>query len=504
MDNIFNSVRFKKPKRNVFDLSHDVKMSLDMGRLYPCCVIDTVPGDKFDLSGECVVRFAPMLAPVMQRYDVFIHYFFCPNRLLWPNWENFITNTKVGGAVPAHPFMNLTDTSDNNLMSYLGFPTMDNDPTHAVKISPLALAAYYKIYDEYYRDQNLCSEQFVPLVDGDNTPVSFDLMEPLLRAWEHDYFTSCLPFAQKGDAVNLPIKGFEDIPVRTANASSYTSVFTDDSGTHSSFVESHAPLVGSDVTDTELFAQTSVLEGSSTINDLRRAEKLQQWLERAARGGSRYVENILAHFGVKSSDARLNRPEYIVGAKQPVSVSEVLSTAVSGFVPQGQMSGHAVSVASGRVGSYYCEEHGFIMGIMSVMPKSAYQQGTPRKFLKFDNFDYFWPSFAHLGEQEVWNKEIFSNQGVTEQDSVFGYLPRYAEYKFENSRIAGDFRNGLSYWHSGRIFGTPPVLNQEFIECKPDDRIFAVTGTGVDNLYAHVFNSIKANRLMPKFGTPML
>lgn len=195
-----------------------------------------------------------------------------------------------------------------------------------------------------------------------------------------------------------------------------------------------------------------------------------------ARGGTRYIESILSHFGVKSSDSRLQRPEYITGVKTPVVISEVLNT--SGTVdqlPQGNMAGHGIAVSSGRSGSYYCEEHGYIIGIMSVMPKTAYQQGIPRTFLKFDPLDYFWPSFANIGEQEVANRELFAftNTG----SNTFGYVPRYAEYKFMPSRVAGDFATSLDYWHLGRIFNTQPSLNGTFIECTPEatDRIFAVT-----------------------------
>jgi hypothetical protein len=231
---------------------------------------------------------------------------------------------------------------------------------------------------------------------------------------------------------------------------------------------------------------------------------LQEFLEKNARGGTRYIENILVHFGVRSSDKRLQRPEYITGTKSPVVISEVLNTTgETGGLPQGNMAGHGVSVGSGTVGYYKCEEHGFIIGIMSVMPKTAYQQGIPRQYLKFDSLDYYWPSFAHIGEQEVMNQELYAYTSTKED--TFGYLPRYAEYRFTPNRVAGDFRNSLEYWHLGRVFGSQPALNQTFIECDPTDveRIFAVQA-GDDNLYCHVLNKVKAIRPIPVYGTPML
>ena len=241
----------------------------------------------------------------------------------------------------------------------------------------------------------------------------------------------------------------------------------------------------------------------TSINELRRAFRLQEWLERNARGGTRYIEQILAHFGVKSSDARLQRPEYITGVKTPVVISEVLNTTgIDGELPQGNMAGHGVAVTTGKFGSYFCEEHGWIMGIMSVMPKTAYQQGIPKMFQKFDNLDYYWPSFANIGEQEVKQSEIFAF--TANDNNTFGYVPRYAEYKYMPSRVAGEFRTSLDYWHLGRKFDTQPTLNQTFIECDPSatKRIFAVE-EGADTLYCHVLNKIQAIRPMPKFGTPM-
>ncbi len=502
--NIFNSIQLKKPKKNFFDLTHDVKLSTNMGQLTPILTLEVVPGDSIELGCESIIRFAPMTAPVMHRMDVTMHYFFVPNRILWDNWEKFITNNGPNGTGPdiVAPYLrygyDFGNPENRLFLDYLGVPTPPLGATQA-NISALPMAAYQCVYNEYYRDQNLIAPVNYKLIDGDNNADFLNLTTLRNRAWEHDYFTSSLPFAQKGAAVDIPLGAVNGDANIYYNASYNTTL----SGTPASVT-----LLGDVNTgvDTEMYAQTDGLTVEpTTINDLRRAYRLQEWLEKNARGGTRYIESILSHFGVKSSDARLQRPEYITGVKTPVVISEVLNTSgTEGELPQGNMAGHGIAVSSGKSGSYYAEEHGYIIGIMSVMPKTAYQQGIPRTFLKLDPLDYFWPSFANIGEQEVKLQELYAF--TANADDTFGYVPRYAEYKYMPSRVAGDFRNSLDYWHLGRIFGSEPTLSQEFIECTPEDtaRIFAVTDPDSQKLYCHVLNKIKAVRPMPKYGTPTI
>jgi len=502
--NLFNSVQMFKPKKNVFDLSHDFKFSGDMGNLIPILVNECVPGDNYKISCEAMVRFAPMIAPIMHRVDVSMHYFFVPNRIIWKGWQDFVVSNTAN--TPPYPFISFDGDPTNQyakFLNYMGIPLREPGTGGGVStdINALPFAAYQCIYNEYYRDQNLQTPINYKLVDGNNS-LNFARLRELAnirnRAWEHDYFTSSLPFAQKGAAVDIPIGLVEgDLPVYL-NSSSGTSL----NGTPAS-VNVAAQGGRTDVPADSLYADTSNAEiEPTTINDLRRAFRLQEWLEKNARGGTRYIESILSHFGVRSSDARLQRPEYITGVKTPVVVSEVLNTTgqTEGLV-QGNMAGHALSISSGKSGSYFCEEHGYIIGIMSVMPKTAYQQGIPKTFLKNDTLDYYFPSFANIGEQPVQKQELFAYTSTKED--TFGYVPRYAEYKFMPSRVAGEFRTTLDYWHLGRIFSTEPNLNSTFIECKPQDttRIFAVED-GTDPLYCHVYNKIQAVRPMPKYGTP--
>lgn len=509
--NIFNSIQLKKPKKNFFDLTHDVKLSTNMGQLTPILCMDVVPGDSIELGCESIIRFAPMVAPVMHRMDVTMHYFFVPNRILWPNWEAFITNNGPNGDGPTYvaPFFNYEDDpfwtpEKRQFLDYMGVPPVTTGGV-TTKINAFPFAAYQAIYNEYYRDQNLIDPVDFRLTDGNQYTGTLASVNRLVtqryRAWEHDYFTSSLPFAQKGAAVDIPLGQIADNAPIYRDSSSVTP--TTLTGTPYSVV---VPGSNSPTTSTDLFAATGGLEVEpTTINDLRRAYRLQEWLEKNARGGTRYIESILSHFGVKSSDARLQRPEYITGVKTPVVISEVLNT--SGTVdqlPQGNMAGHGIAVSSGNSGKYYAEEHGWIIGIMSVMPKTAYQQGIPRSFTRLEPLDYFWPSFANIGEQEVKVQELYAF--TSNKEDTFGYVPRYAEYKYMPSRVAGDFRTSLDYWHLGRIFGSEPTLSQEFIECTPNetDRIFAVTDPDAQKLYCHVLNKIKAVRPMPKYGTPTI
>lgn len=493
-NNLFNSVKLSAPKSNTFDLTHDVKMSGLMGNLMPTLVLEVIPGDKINLGCDSLLRFAPLIAPVMHRLDVTMHYFYVPNRILWPNWEKFITDPSSGLNMPTLDVTPQLSADQLKFLDYMGIP----GSATTYEVNALPLAAYQMIYQEYYRDQNLVADVVFELTDGDNSG-NPDLTVLRKRAWEHDYFTAALPWAQKGAGVDLPLGVIEIDPNFQTGGSFKNTMSNMPDGAVSQLT---GDIVVGGQWPNAYDPEGTLIVQPTTINDLRRAFKLQEWLEKAARGGSRYIENILIHFGIKSSDSRLQRPEYITGVKSPVIISEILNTTgENSGLPQGNMAGHAVSVANGKLGYYNAEDHGYIIGVMSVMPKTCYQQGIPKTYLKRDSLDYFWPSFAHLGEQAIVAAEIDVDSPI--MDAKWGYIPRYAEYKYMPSRVAGDFKTTLDFWHLGRIFGSPPALNQEFIECDPADvnRIFAVVD-GTDLLYIHILHKITAIRLMPKFGTP--
>lgn len=522
-DNIFNSILLPNVESSLMDLGHEKKFTFNMGELVPVSCMEVIPGDKFRISFANFLRFAPLVSPVMHRVRVKTEYFFVPNRIIFDEWESFITG--VGDPVLA-PTFTLDDVLvKGTLGDYLGIPPGDYDDNNCV-VSALPLAAYFKIYDDWYRDQNLIDPKFIPLTPGDNDfahDAAFGL--PLKRAWEHDYFTSALPTTQQGADVEIPLVNLQNIPVQlditgnpivAKNAADGTDAILGVLQTN----PGPTPLfrsIGVDenpaVIDPNGTLVVDVQSEAATINDLREAWSLQAFLERTIRGGARYIEQIWSHFRVKSSDARLQRPELIGTYTQNMVISEVLATAQSNNdgataeIGVGTMAGHGISSGGADDFYYEAEEHGFIIGLISVIPDTAYQDGIPKLFFKTDRFDYAFPSFAHLGEQPVLNKEIMSHDtssGDWNLEGVFGYLPRYSEYRYVPSTVAGDFRDTLAFWTLGRRFDplTPPLLNEEFVTCNPSRDIFAVTDANVDTIYAQVINNHTAVRKLPRYGVP--
>lgn len=514
MPSIFDNVAVRRPESSSFDLSMDHKSSFKMGQLVPCYSSDCVPGDRFSIQPTSLFRFAPLIAPVMHRVNTRMDFFFVPNRILWAEWPEFIT----GNVDSEAPYLVIDNVTEGSIADYFGFPVGAYDTI--VKVSPLVIAAYILIYDEYYRDQDLQTEKFVSLVPGNNEEdylqwFSGDGSFPLRRAWMRDYFTSARPFAQKGDDVMVPIVSQDDIPVTLDTTLGGPGQFKNSAGVvvNGDLIQSGNNINASpDTAALEYDPQGSLVvdvqAAATDINTLRDAFALQAFLEADARGGNRYPESMKVHFDVNSSDARLARPELIGTVTSPMTISEVLSTNESTEVSLGQMGGHGISFGAGDTLNYFCEEHGWIIGIVNVQPVTAYQDGIERAHTRFDRLDYLWPMFANLGEQEIKNREIQARTGSG--NGTFGYQRRYAEYASAFSRVSGVFRSTLNFWTLARIFedsmGAPvlPVLNDEFIKCIPTDRIFADQDPANHEVWAQFIFNVNANRRLPQFGIPRL
>lgn len=511
--------------RNLFDLSHEVKLTCNMGNLVPIMCEEVVPGDVFRVSSDIVVRMAPMLAPIMHNVNVYTHFFFVPNRIIFDDWESFITGGEDGQDATVAPTITTPagGFGTSSLADYLGVPT----GVAGLSVSALPFRAYAQIYNDYYRDENLQQEVALSKAAGVDVTTNTTLLK---RAWQRDFFTSALPFQQRGPSVSLPVAGIA--PVRGNGMAiglvngdgtnlalgGYSSQTTQagvyvNSLTYGLPVGSSASPEAGNLSNGSLGLTTdgskSGLEvdlSSSTapdVNDLRYAFQVQRFLEKMARGGARYIEVILSNFGVKSSDSRIQRAEYLGGGKSPIMISDVLQTSADDNqpTPLATMAGHGYSAQRSHQFKKFFEEHGWIIGIMSVMPRTTYQQGLSKKWTRSSRYSYYWPVFSHLGEQAILNKEIYA-QATADDDVVFGYQPRYQEYRKKYSEVHGDFRSSLDFWHLGRIFSSLPVLNSNFIECNPSDRIFAVTDQNTDHLWIDIFHKIKALRPIPKYGTP--
>ena len=556
---IFDTIKVKKRKRTPFDLSHTVRLTTEFGRLTPIMCEPVLPADKFKLSTVLSVQFAPMTLPVMERFRAYVHYFFVPNRLLMDDWEDFITGGESGTAEFAYPVIklgqNIEDVSGNlrgknfqtgSLFDYLGFPALTKTQWDALDtdlftdrpkfFDALPFKAYQLIYNEWYRDQNLESPiEIHPEINGtqvlgavDDDSLMNQLMTIRYRAWKKDYFTSALPDPQRGPDVTLPIAG--DIRISYDDEDGVkTTYFRGDRNDAFSFQQGDAVTVNVDPSDSNIgfprsthepsfnIDNSEVLRGdftearSATINEVRRAFAVQRLYELAARVGGRYMENILGNFGVRAGDARLQRPEYIGGSVIPITVGDVLQTSSStSNSPLGMPAGIAAGAGQVREFTKHFTEHGWIIGILSIMPEASYIQGIPRKFLKRDRFDFAWPLLANLGEQEIQNQELYFDFVGADDDNKagFGYTPRYAEYKFGLNSVHGDFRGSLANFHDARVFARRPSLNNEFIKVKPDstntglNRIFAVTSNEYDHIWVNMFQNVKVLRKLPKYGTP--
>ena len=514
MKSLFNSVRFKSPPVNTFDLSREVKTTVTAGKLIPILHEPNLPGDSFSLKTEALIRLAPQIAPTMHRENMYIHSFFVPNRLLWNDWEDHITGGKDGTSVPSYPKIVINETRKANfvkglLPDYFGIPTMDATINNILYLDALPFRAYHQIMNDYYINQNL-EDPFEFLKTGGllDATEQTKLVTPSYRNYEKDYFTGALPFTQRGGDVNLPIDS-EFSPEYLDPALAET--LTGPSGTENITRNASEEIItgGEDTVIRNLVDPQTIDTTSVTVNDLRTSVRLQEWLEKNARAGSRYVEQLYAHFKVKSSDARLQRAEYLGGQKIPIKMAEVLQTSRSQttYTPQGTMAGHGIGVGSGKgFHKKYFEEFGQLIVMASILPRTAYQNGVHKKWQKFDKLDNYFPEFAHLGEQDIKNHEVYYDGTDSSLNDTFGYVPRYAEYKYGQSTVHGDFRDDLLFWHKGRVFTNPPSLNSDFVKANDvTERVFAVEDSGeTDKYWIQLYHNFKGKRKMDIYGTPYL
>lgn len=490
-------------KRAKHSLSNFVNFTCNMGELVPMGKpLEVYPGDSVQLSTSMLIRTSPLLAPVMHPVHVRIHHWFVPHRLVWTDWQNFITGGSDG--LNASTFPTITPNTGSgyavgSLADYLGVPTGVDDLPH----SALPFRGYALIWNEFYRDPVLQTALTIDLTDGADTTTNVTLQNV---CWEKDYFTSARSSAQLGSAVTIPLGTSAPI-VPTSNATpkfistgeaEYNLVAkTDDDIKASTDIGVEANMLWS---TPELLADLANATGA-TINQLRENFAIQNFLEARARYGPRYTEYIRHAFnGVISSDARLQRPEYLGGGRQTIQFSEVLQTGVTtSGTPStgvGSLLGHGIgAVRSNRFRRFF-EEHGYVFSLVSVLPKTMYVNGLPRDYSYSTKYDFFQKEFAHIGQQPILNKEVYWAHATP--NGTFGYQDRYDHLRRRESTVHGDFRGSLNHWHLGRIFASDPSLNSTFVSSNPATRIFQSTST--DQLYVMAMNSCQARRVIPKLG----
>lgn len=511
-------------RRAKFNLSNFHNCTFKMGYLYPVNLTEALPGDSFQLSTSVFLRLAPMVVPVMHPVYLHMSNFFVPSRILWDGFEDFITGGPDGTDTSVIPTLTLNATNSpvGALADAFGIPVQMLKDSKTFSVNALPFLAYYMIWNEYFRDQDLNPEVDLSTITGE--PSSLNLLRP---SWAKDYFTTSRPWPQKGPDVSVPVNltvaGEPTITATTTIAGAGAPIFSvqsadvanrlrsasrgasgesvlTDSGNMGGLAWSNPALTATTNID---YTSGNPELGSVNINDLREAFALQRFEEHRSMFGSRY-EDLLRYLGVRPQDARLQMPEYLGGFSSPVQFSEVLQTSAdSANSGVGDMYGHGIGATKGRRIRFFVPEHGYMMSLLTVRPIPVYSQGLERLWSKSNRFDFWQKEYEHIGQQEVRNSEVYAD-GDTEQDSVtFGYQNRYDEYRRGVNIITGEFRTNQDYWTMARIFESRPTLNGDFVTCMPTDRIFQVTEQNSDQCYAMVKNNIIAKRLVSKNGNPM-
>lgn len=495
-------------KRSKFSLSNYRLATFDMGELVPVGMFEVLPGDTIQHATAMLLRCSPLLSPVMHPVRVRLHHWFVPNRLIWDEWEDFITGGPSGTSAPSYP----TCTAGGggfavgSLADYLGVPT----GIASLQVSALPFRAYALIWNEFYRDEDLQTPLTISRASGPDTTTSTTLQSV---NWEKDYFTTARPWPQKGNAITLPLSGLAPIlglgadagtsslnsGIATTSAGDWSSQPTINTGSTQFRIRTQTTGTVSASNRPQVFADLSAAGGPS-INDLREAFAIQRYMENRARYGSRFTE-YLAFLGIRSSDSRLRRPEYLGGGKQTIQFSEVLqtggtSTGVSTGV--GNMTGHGMAALRSNRYRRFFEEHGWVITLASVVPRTMYHQGLARHWNRRIKEDFWQKELQFVGQQKVLNKEVFA--GHAAPNGTFGFQDRYDEYRRQESYVSGEFRSLLDFWHYGRTFASSPALNSAFVTAVPTKRVNAVQTNDV--LWNMCNHSIQARRLVARDGSP--
>lgn len=570
---IFSKVVKPSVSFSNFPLNETNLLTCNFGQLIPCYLREVVPNDRFRINGMSDIKFAPMIAPMMHNVHVSFHFFFVPNRIVYKDWETFITGSRDGrvldeAEVPDAPYMYwdnvVPDGKDNGtLLDYLGMPPHVQAADDPVKISSIPLLDYIHVWYQFYRDENLeidgpvsPSSQYTGKIDywqifdslknnaffnqdydfADMAASGFFNGMPKYRAFKKDYFTAALPSPQKGAPVTIGLVGNAPIKVDSLGAQIYNTDESlygslngplQDTANHflyfvGSVGQSDGPIEVGDAQQPlgltalsfdEVKGLYAGLQSASaiTINQLREAIAMQEILESINRTGSRYNEFLLGTFGTTPVDYRLQRPEFLGGWTQSVNVQTVLQTNGYGgdgdFNMTGYAAGRAFSAGSDHVLTHTFQEHGFIIGIMSVMPEAGYFQGLQKHWSRFHRYDYYMPQTANLGEQAITQGELYFTGDESKDNTIFGYIPRWAEYKTSWNSIHGDFRGSLDFYHMYRKFNSAPTLSPEFIStASVQPRPFAVweDQQGTNLIWAELYFNVMASRPMPYHATPKL